>query len=149
MQTWWNCSVCGICLYIRSLKKWIAPPIKQLWRLKVFKTDKKDFLPVFSEGVGKCIKVKPCFQLKEKTVSLFKPKRSVLFAVVEPINIEEYGFWHSDEKCQLLRYNINCFWQISDANGRRPDPSRSNAIKNLLALTNNGNLQSFPGHASY
>lgn len=45
---------------------------------------------------------------------MFKPKLSVLFAVVDAINIEKYRFRYSDEKYQLFRNNINCLGQISD-----------------------------------
>lgn len=72
-----------------SVKKWIAPSEKQVWQLEVFlKELKKNFHTVFSKGLGKCTMAKAVFQLKENVVPVFKPKCSVSFAVVEPINKE-------------------------------------------------------------
>ena len=39
--------------------------------------------------------------------------------------------------------------QIIDEKGRRPDPSRANAIENMPAPTNVSSLQSFLGLANY
>lgn len=41
---------------------------------------------MFSENLGKCTKVKTIYRLKETVVPVFKPKRCMPFAVVEPIS---------------------------------------------------------------
>ena len=43
---------------------------------------------MFSEGLGKCSKIKTTFELKDNAVPVFKPKRSVPFAALESINKE-------------------------------------------------------------
>ena len=46
------------------------------------------FPEVLSEGLGKCIKTKVKFEVKENAKPIFKPKRNVLLVVLEPINKE-------------------------------------------------------------
>ena len=43
---------------------------------------------MFSEGLGKCSKIKVTFELKVNVVPVFKPKHSVPFAALESINKE-------------------------------------------------------------
>lgn len=43
---------------------------------------------MFSEGLGKCIKVKAIFNVNVNVDTVFKPKLIVPSAVVEPINKE-------------------------------------------------------------
>ena len=47
---------------------------------------KGSFPEVFSGGLGKCIKIKAKFELKENTRPVFRKKRNVPFAATEEIN---------------------------------------------------------------
>ena len=49
---------------------------------------KVSFPEVFSAGLGKCIKIKAKFELKENTRPIFRNKRNVPFAATEEINKE-------------------------------------------------------------
>lgn len=49
---------------------------------------KKDFPQVFSAGLGKCIKMKAKFQLKQNATPTFRKKRNVPFATIKQIDIE-------------------------------------------------------------
>ena len=49
---------------------------------------KNCFPPVFSEGLGKCVKTKVKFELKENVKPVFKPNRKVPFAALQPVNKE-------------------------------------------------------------
>ena len=49
---------------------------------------KGSFPEVFSAGLGKCIKIKAEFELKENTRPIFRNKRNVPFAATEGINKE-------------------------------------------------------------
>ena len=48
---------------------------------------KNKFPDVFSEGLGKFLKIKATFELKDNVVLVFKLKRSVLFVALESINL--------------------------------------------------------------
>ena len=49
---------------------------------------KNSFPRVFSEGLGKFVKTKMKFELKENVKPVFKPNRKIPFAILEPVNEE-------------------------------------------------------------
>ena len=51
-------------------------------------TEKTGWRSVFSEGLGKCVKTKVKFELKENVKPMFKPNRKVPFVALEPVNEE-------------------------------------------------------------
>ena len=53
-----------------------------------FKTELKSFQKFFSEGHGTCTKAKAKFEVKGNATPVFRPKRSVPFAAIDPINKE-------------------------------------------------------------
>ena len=53
------------------------------------------------------------------------------------------------DKCEFLKSKIKYLGQITDTKGRKPDPSRSSAIKNMPAPINVSTLQAFLGLANY
>lgn len=63
--------------------------------------------------------------------------------------IEEYGFKVSSEKCDFFMSEIKYLGQIINAKGRRPDPKRAEAIKNMPIPKNITTLQAFLGLANY
>ena len=63
--------------------------------------------------------------------------------------IQEYGFKVKETKCDFLLEKIKYLGHIIDKNGRRPDPERSAAIKNMPEPTNVTSLQSSLGLANY
>ncbi|MGX9987631.1 reverse transcriptase family protein, partial [Soonwooa purpurea] len=73
--------------------------------------------------------------------------RKHVFQVFE--RIKEYGFTLKDTKCEFFLDKIKYLGQIIDRNGRRPDPERSIAIKNMPEPHNITTLQSFLGLANY
>ena len=68
-------------------------------------------------------------------------------AVFQRIN--EYGFKASPEKCEFFMQEIQYLGQIINKEGRKPDPRRTDAIKNMPAPDNVAKLQSFLGLAQY
>lgn len=68
-------------------------------------------------------------------------------AVFQKIN--EYGFKLSSNKCEFFMKQIKYLEQIIDENGRRPEPERAEAIKNMPPPNNITNLQAFLGLANY
>ena len=73
--------------------------------------------------------------------------RKHVFQVFE--RIREYGFTLKDTKCEFFLDKIKYLGQIIDKDGRRPDPERSLAIKNMPEPHNVTTLQSFLGLANY
>ena len=63
--------------------------------------------------------------------------------------IQEYGFKVKENKCDFFLERIKYLGHIIDKDGRRPDPDRSIAIKNMPEPTNITSLQSFLGLANY
>ena len=53
---------------------------------KILYVPKNKIPDEFSEGLGKCSKIKATFELKDNAVPVFKLKRSVPFAALESIN---------------------------------------------------------------
>ena len=63
--------------------------------------------------------------------------------------IQDYGFKIKESKCEFFLESIKYLGHIIDKNGRKPDPERSTAIKEMPAPNNIASLQSFLGLASY
>ena len=63
--------------------------------------------------------------------------------------IELYGFKVELEKCEFCMNKIKYLGQIIDREGRRPNPKRTEAIKNIPVPDNVTKLQSFLGLANY
>ena len=63
--------------------------------------------------------------------------------------IEEYSFKMGAEKCEFFMKKIKYLGQIIDCNGRKQDPERAEAIKNMPAPDNVAKLQAFLGLVSY
>ena len=58
------------------------------------------FPEVFSEGLGKCTKTKVKSEVKENGKPIFKPKRNLLFTILELIN-KELKMWVSSQKSSI------------------------------------------------
>ena len=56
--------------------------------------------------------------------------------------IKQYGLKLSLDKCEFLKFKIRYLGQIIDAKGRKPDPSKSSARKNMPTPTNVSTLHS-------
>ena len=63
--------------------------------------------------------------------------------------IEKYGLKVGLEKCEFCMNKIEYLGQIIDHEGRRPNPKRTDAIKNMPIPDNVTKLQSFFGLANY
>ncbi|KAA3677466.1 uncharacterized protein DEA37_0014526 [Paragonimus westermani] len=63
--------------------------------------------------------------------------------------IHEYGFTLRKQKCEFFLPQIKYLGFIVDCNGRRPDPAKISAIKDLPSPTNRVQLQSFLGLVNY
>lgn len=63
--------------------------------------------------------------------------------------IQDYGFKIKEGKCDFFMKEIKYLGHIIDKDGRRPDPERAIAIKDMPAPENVTVLQSFLGLANY
>ena len=63
--------------------------------------------------------------------------------------IREFGFKVKEAKCDFCMNKIKYQGLIIDKDGRRPDPERATAIKDMPAPDNVTTLQSFLGLANY
>ena len=63
--------------------------------------------------------------------------------------IREFGFKIKEAKCDFCMNKIPYLGHIIDKDGRRPDPERATAIKDMPAPDNVTTLQSFLGLAKY
>ena len=63
--------------------------------------------------------------------------------------ISDFGFTLKESKCEFFLEEIKYLGHIIDKDGRRPDPERSIAIKNMPEPNNVTQLQSFLGLANY
>ena len=63
--------------------------------------------------------------------------------------IQDYGFKLKESKCYFFMEKIKYLGHIIDRDGRRPDPGRAAAIKDMSAPNNIATLQSFLGLANY
>ena len=63
--------------------------------------------------------------------------------------IHEYGLKLKEFKCDFFMEKIKYLEHFIDKNGRRPDPERATAIKNMPAPENISALQSFLKLAKY
>ncbi|EGT56984.1 hypothetical protein CAEBREN_22921 [Caenorhabditis brenneri] len=59
--------------------------------------------------------------------------------------LQEYGFRVSPDKCSFAKNEIRFLGFIVDKHGRRPDPSKTEAIRNMKAPTDQKQLASFLG----
>ena len=64
-------------------------------------------------------------------------------------SIEKYRFKVGLEKCEFCMNKIEYLGQIIDHEGRRPNPKRTGAIKNIPIPDSVTKLQSFLGLANY
>ena len=63
--------------------------------------------------------------------------------------LQEYGFKVRWAKCDFFLPEIKYLGHIIKRDGRRPDPERANAIRNMPASDNVQALQSFLGQANF
>ena len=63
--------------------------------------------------------------------------------------LQEYRFKVKEAKCDFFLPEIKYLGHIIDRDGRRPDPERANAIRNMLDPDNVQVLQSFFGVANF
>ena len=63
--------------------------------------------------------------------------------------IQDHGFKLKESKCDFFMEKIKYFGHIIDWDGRRPDPDRVAAIKDMPAPNNIATLQSFLGLTNY
>ena len=57
--------------------------------------------------------------------------------------LQDYDFKIKENKCEFFLQRIKYLGHIIDKYGRRPDPDRANAIKDMPAPENTTQLQSF------
>ena len=79
-----------------------------------------------------------------KTKRLHREHRNKVFA-----QIWEFGFKVKEAKCDFCMNKIKYLGHIIDKDGRRPDPERATAIKDMPALDKFTTFQSFLGLANY
>ena len=79
-----------------------------------------------------------------KTKDLHREHLNKVFA-----QIQEFGFKVKEAKCDCCMNKIKYLRHIIDKDGRRPDPERATAIKDMPALDNVPTLQSFLGLVNY
>lgn len=63
--------------------------------------------------------------------------------------LQEYGLKVKEAKCDFFLPEIKYLGHIINRDGRRPDPERANAIRNMPAPVNVQSLQSFLGLANF
>ena len=63
--------------------------------------------------------------------------------------MQEYGFKVKEAKCDFCMNKIKYLGHIIDKDGRRPDPERATAVKDMPAPDHVTILQSFLGLANY
>ena len=63
--------------------------------------------------------------------------------------LQEYGFKVKEAKCDFFLPEIKYLGRIINRDGRRPDPKRANAIRNMPAPDNVQALQSFLGRVNF
>ena len=63
--------------------------------------------------------------------------------------LQEYSFKVKEAKCDFFLTEIKYLGHIIDKDGRRPDPNRATAIKDMPAPDNIQALQSFLGLANF
>ena len=82
--------------------------------------------------------------ISSKTKELHREHLNKVFA-----QIREFGFMVKEAKCDFCMNKIKYLGHITDKDGRRPDPERAKAIKDMPAPINLTTLQSFLGLANY
>ena len=81
-----------------------------------------------------------------KSKSIIKHKEHVHKVFTK---IQDFGFKLKETKCDFFMEKIKYLGHIIDKGGRRPDPERAAAIKDMPAPDNIASLQSFLGLANY
>ena len=82
--------------------------------------------------------------ISSKTKELHREHLNKVFA-----QIREFGFKVKEAKCDFCMNKIKYLGHIIDKDGRRPDPERATAIKDMPAPDNVTTLLSFLGLANY
>ena len=82
--------------------------------------------------------------ISSKTKELHREHLNEVFA-----QIWEFWFMVREAKCDFCMNKIKYLGHIIDKDGRRPDPERTTAIKDMPAPDNVTTLQSFLGLANY
>ena len=82
--------------------------------------------------------------ISSKTKELHREHLNKVFA-----QIQEFGFKVKEAKCDFCMNKIKYLGHIIDKDGRRPDPERASAIKDMPAPDNVTTLQSFLRLANY
>ena len=82
--------------------------------------------------------------ISSKTKELHRKYLNKVFA-----QIQEFGFKLKEAKYDFCMKKIKYLGHIIDKDGRRPDPERATAIKDMPASDNVTTLQSFLGFANY
>ena len=75
--------------------------------------------------------------LRSKNKEQFKKHIKAVF------QIDKYGFKLDSEKCEFFMKQIKYLGQIIDENSRKPDPERTEVIKNMPPPNNVTNLRAF------
>ena len=78
--------------------------------------------------------------ISSKTKELHREHLNKVFA-----QIQEFGFKVKEAKCDFCMNKIKYLGHIINKDGRRPDPERATAIKDMPAPNNVTTLQSFLG----
>ena len=82
--------------------------------------------------------------ISSKTKELHREHLNKVF-----VKIQEFGFKVKEAKCDFCMNEIKYLGHIIDKDGRRPDPERDTAIKDMPAPDNVTTLQSFLGLVNY
>ena len=82
--------------------------------------------------------------ISSKTKELHRERLNKVFA-----QIREFGFKVKEAKCDFCMHKIKYLGHIIDKDGRRPDPERTTAIKDMPASDSVTTFQSFLGLANY
>ena len=82
--------------------------------------------------------------ISSQTKELHREHLNKVFA-----QIRKFGFKVKEVKCDFCMNKIKYLGHIIDKDGRRPDPERATAIKNMPSPDNVTTFQSFLGLANY
>ena len=82
--------------------------------------------------------------ISSKTKELHREHLNKVFA-----QIREFGFKVKEAKCDFCMNKTKYRGHIIDKDGRRPDPERASAIKDISTPDNVPTLQSFLGLSNY
>ena len=82
--------------------------------------------------------------ISSKTKELYREHLNKVFA-----QIREFGFKVKEAKCDFCMNKFKYLGHMIDKDGRRPDPEKARAIKDMPSSDNVTTLQSFLGLANY